>query len=160
MEALKEKYASQEVTSDQSDVVRISGKDVEEVGFDKIKLQQANLKSLRVVVLDGMCIGSKMTGTGSEAVAAGVAEYCPSCARLDLSRNLFESWDEILAIIEQLPALSELHIDGNRLHLRNETSSESREQVFRNVKVVGLDDCLLGWQEVSLDSAPVIATSH
>lgn len=148
VEALTQKYASDEQEGDQNDVIRISGRDVEEVGFDKIKRQQANLRGLKVIVLDGMRIGSTLAANISSNVAAGVAEYCPSCTRLDISRNLLESWDEISAIIEQLPALTELHVNGNRFGLRTKEPNEEQAQIFLNVKILGLDDCLLSWQDV------------
>ena len=36
--------------------IRISGKEVEEVGFDKIRKQLAQLSELKIVILDGLCM--------------------------------------------------------------------------------------------------------
>lgn len=59
--AIKAKYASGVDASSrqpvsESRVVVISGKVAEEVGFDKIRRQQARLDELKVVLLEGMCV--------------------------------------------------------------------------------------------------------
>ena len=57
-EALKNKYASETSNEGptQQDQIRISGKTVEEVGFEKIRRQLASLQELRIVILDSLCI--------------------------------------------------------------------------------------------------------
>lgn len=57
MEALRKKYASSDIDgSKDREAIRISGKTVEEVGFEKINRQLASLHELRIVILDGFCI--------------------------------------------------------------------------------------------------------
>ena len=57
MEALRKKYASSDTDgSKDREAIRISGKTVEEVGFEKINRQLASLHELRIVILDGLCI--------------------------------------------------------------------------------------------------------
>ena len=74
LEALRHKYVeedpAEEDIGDVSDlepayvvgkrqVIRISGKEAEEVGFDKIRRQQSQLDELKIVLLDGLCMTCK-----------------------------------------------------------------------------------------------------
>lgn len=149
MEALKEKYAPSAVPKKANEIVNISGKDVDEVGMDKIREQQAQLKELRVIVLDGLCIGSQATGSSELDVVLDVGETCPKCTELDLSQNLFESWEEILAIVKQLPALTSLRVDGNRLFFAGLAHGSVPLNSFSNLKSLHFSSCLLTWSEVS-----------
>ena len=57
MDALRKKYASSDAGgSKEKETIRISGKTVEEVGFEKINQQLASLHELRIVILDGLSI--------------------------------------------------------------------------------------------------------
>jgi hypothetical protein len=105
-----------------SNRVKIGGKEVEEVGFDKIKEQLSRLHELRIVLLDDLClsqpIGSETKtawGIGRELVVSPLAEdilrTCPRISELDLSRNLFEAWTEIAFIIQNLKNLRELRLE-------------------------------------------------
>lgn len=98
--------------------IRISGKEVEEVGFDKIRRQLARLDELKVVILDGLRIkeevkkaefreGWKLSG----ASEGEIRKTCPSIVELDLSRNLLEDWYEVAFICQQLPNLRELKVE-------------------------------------------------
>jgi hypothetical protein len=139
VEALKAKYASEAV--DDTDVqliyarqdntkdplaqhnrpIRISGKEVEEVGFDKIRKQLANLQELRIVILDGLCIArpiARLKGRRKEDGTevwpedlSDVKDACPKTTELDLSRNLFEEWREVASICEQLERLKSLRAE-------------------------------------------------
>ena len=108
MEAIHQKYAT-EITShtvsvrlEQQHV--ISGKVVEEVGFDKIRQQLAQLQDLKIVIVDGMGISSAETETLT------IRDVCPSIQELDLSRNLFESFEDIVYICGELDSLRNLRI--------------------------------------------------
>lgn len=96
--------------------IRISGKEVEEVGFDKIRKQLAQLSELKIVILDGLRMErpSARLKDGEEEWETGltdVDEACPKATELDLSRNLFEEWREIPSICEQLPKLRTLRVE-------------------------------------------------
>jgi hypothetical protein len=82
----------------------ISGKKVaEEVGFDKIRAQLAQLHELKIVLVDGLqvyCAEKDKT----------IRDVCPKIAELDLSRNLFESCMEILRISGELDNLRTLKL--------------------------------------------------
>lgn len=107
--ALHEKYAS-EVDSKNVPIasgrhIEFSGKVVEEVGFDKIRRQLARVGDLKIVILDGMRIGSSVgEGEGS------VDETCPKITELDLSHSLFASFEAPVQICEDLKALKSLRL--------------------------------------------------
>ncbi len=103
LEALRHKYAEDglgQATTPADGSIEISGKVVEEVGFERIRKQQAILQELKIVVLDSLCI--RGCSAGDEAEVADfqdeIASTCPNITELDLSRNLFESWRDVLDI--------------------------------------------------------------
>lgn len=103
-EALKQKYAStsaEDITATANEI-HISGKTVEEVGFEKIRRQLAELQELRVVVLDGALIAAADSDLEKQEL---------KIAELDLSRNLLESWYEVTAICSSLECLKSLRLE-------------------------------------------------
>ena len=101
---MKKKYASSsaEDIAATANEIRISGKTVKEVGFEKIRQQLAELQELRIVVLDGACIS---------AVESDLGEQNLKIIELDLSRNLLESWCEVMAICKSLQCLKSLRLE-------------------------------------------------
>lgn len=103
VEAVHQKYATGAIN--QASVIasniqiEISGKVVEEVGFDKISAQLARLHELRIVLIDGLQIN------GAETPDRAIREVCPRIAELDLSRNLFQTCKEIIHICRELDGL-------------------------------------------------------
>jgi hypothetical protein len=105
--------------------VRISGKEVQEVGFDKINQQLSILSELRIVLLDGLLVSQPVDKeTESQwasynedqkiyrsVVSAETTKTCPKIFELDLSRNLFEKLDEVALICHGLPRLSALRLE-------------------------------------------------
>ena len=126
LEALRAKYASDGAVAQFSNghigpneqVIEISGKIVEEVGFEKIRKQLAELQELRIVLLDGLRIAGLSAQPWS--LSSGDAEWldeldhiakaCPSITELDLSRNLLESWIDVVGICRALPNLRVLKL--------------------------------------------------
>lgn len=106
---MRAKYASTRGDTDipydpEIEIVRISGKTAEEVGFDKIARQQAQLHNLRIVVLDEMLIEQ-------DDDIDTISATCPSITSLDLGRNLFETLTEIASICAQLDKLQSLKLE-------------------------------------------------
>ncbi|KAF2746512.1 tubulin-specific chaperone E [Sporormia fimetaria CBS 119925] len=165
LEALKAKYVSETINmpkaqmpEQQDRTIRISGKEVEELGFDKIREQLADLKELRIVILDGLCMSrplARRRETGSDVVgwpeATDIKESCPKITELDLSRNLFEDWREVASICEQLDRLKSLRVDGNRFTSISlcPVEVERCQRAFRNVKSLKLENCLLTWEKIA-----------
>lgn len=108
VEAVYQKYATQITTAPASGYVEkeieISGKIVEEVGFDKISQQLAQLNELKIVLVDGLRINC------AETSGKTIRETCPKIVELDLSRNLFESCKEIILICAALDNLRSLRL--------------------------------------------------
>lgn len=105
---MNQKYAS-EITQRRDTLfagryIEISGKVVKEVGFDKIRQQLAQLHELRIVIVDGLRIAT------AQQDGRKVKEVCPKIVELDLSRNLFESCDDIIAICYELENLRALRL--------------------------------------------------
>ncbi|KAF2793341.1 RNI-like protein [Melanomma pulvis-pyrius CBS 109.77] len=172
VEALKAKYASDPfedpdveivyVSQDKKrETIRISGKEVEEVGFDKIRKQLADLKELKIVILDGLrmsrplaTLRARCEATGVDAWPAELSDIkntCPKAIELDLSRNLFEEWREVASICEQLDKLRSLRVDGNRF--RDTTVSDAERMrcltAFQHIKLLRLEETLLSWEEMA-----------
>jgi tubulin-specific chaperone E len=108
VEAVHQKYASgvterRNVPALKSQI-EISGKVVEEVGFDKIRRQLAQLHELKIVIVDGMRVAVAERGEKR------IKEVCPKIVELDLSRNLFEYYDEIMNICRELEHLKVLRL--------------------------------------------------
>lgn len=123
LEALREKYASeyeQELAKNASPdgsaaqkAIKVSGKVVEEVGFDKIRKQLAELQELRIVLLDGLRIAGVLSSYDQPADQAGesareIAATCPKIIELDLSRSLLNRWSDVWEICNQLKLLKRL----------------------------------------------------
>ncbi|KAF5870023.1 putative tubulin-specific chaperone e protein [Botrytis fragariae] len=163
VEAVFHKYASGDGLNPDKQIV-ISGKVAEEIGFDKIAEQQAQVHELKIVLVDGQRINrahTRLHDASATQVVAGTAtdltvgEACPSIVELDLSRNLFVSLDEIENICSQLKNLKTLRLNGNRLELDtsrmlNSIVSVSSEKVFNKIKALEVDSTLLDWNELCI----------
>ena len=99
-------------------VIEISGKVVEEVGFEKIRRQLAQLQELRIVLLDGLCLSGLRSQPWSTTSIddewnqdlSRITETCPRVLELDLSRNLVENWRDVVGICRALPVLQTLKL--------------------------------------------------
>lgn len=114
LDALREKYASEfenrlsSLGGPLHDSIEISGKVVEEVGFDKIRKQLAELQELKIVLLDGLCVAGVLGDDDldeREKTEARIGETCPKIVELDLSRNLMRRWVDVADICDQLKRL-------------------------------------------------------
>jgi len=124
LEALHNKYASESSKSttlnshgeSSEKPIKISGKVVEEVGFEKIREQLARLQELQIVLLDGLCIAGVLSdATAQQEVRwlqelGNIEETCPKITELDISKNLIESWAEVEGLCTALPKLKTVKI--------------------------------------------------
>ncbi|KAE8352840.1 hypothetical protein BDV28DRAFT_120010 [Aspergillus coremiiformis] len=160
LEALREKYASEfeeemarqklggAVSGDSlHKPIEISGKVVEEVGFDKIRKQLAELQELKIVLLDGLQVAGVLSHEGSaeqiQSVCKEIEQTCPKIIELDLSRNLLYHWSDVASICGSLKHLKTLKLNGNRM---NPVGDSLR---FDNITELQVDDNLLSWNEIS-----------
>jgi hypothetical protein len=108
VEAVHEKYAtgvtSQPILTDLSTQIQISGKVVEEVGFDKVRAQLAQLHELKIVLVDLFQVSS------AERPGHTIKDTCPKIIELDISRNLFETCAEVIKICGELNNLRRLRL--------------------------------------------------
>jgi tubulin-specific chaperone E len=107
LQALRDKYAPA-ATADRAQAstgqqVIISGKVAEEIGFDKIRRQQAQLSELKIAILDGLRVSSA-SAPGEQPIA----EVCPKVVELDVSRSLVVDFRVIVDVCSQLKALRRL----------------------------------------------------
>jgi hypothetical protein len=117
LEALRNKYASEHLPDSElraSQQIRWGSKIVEEVGFEKIRRQQAILKELRIILLDGLCVEGIIAGSGQpndHDVALeldNIQATCRQVIELDISRNLLRSWPEVIQICSHFDSLMSL----------------------------------------------------
>jgi hypothetical protein len=157
--------------------IKFSGKVAEEVGFDKIRKQLAQLGELRIVILDGLRMwrpevrinksgSSEAEGWGVDA--KDVREACPEAVELDLSRNLFEEWREVASICEGLDKLKILRVEyvrqtvnkltfakmmnsGNRIRDTSLADDEKNRclKAFANINTLRLEENLLPWEDLA-----------
>ncbi|GAB7338979.1 hypothetical protein MBLNU457_5648t1 [Dothideomycetes sp. NU457] len=122
LQALREKYVSDGSATGQAGsstslegqkTVFISGKEVEELGYDKISRRQAQLHDLRIAIVDDMMIAERSKPADPEATS--LSDLLPNLLELDLSRNLYEDASVVLQMCIRLPSIKTLTLDGNRL---------------------------------------------
>jgi hypothetical protein len=139
--------------------IMFNGKVAEEVGFDKIRKQLAQLEELRYVILDGLRMWRpevRRNSRGGDELewpqgATDIKDACPKTYELDLSRNLFEEWREIAAICEQLDRLRSLRVDGTRFRDTSLTKAELERclRIFAYITTLKLEDDLLPWEDLT-----------
>ncbi|MBZ3881678.1 Tubulin-specific chaperone E [Sciurus carolinensis] len=91
-------------------IITIGKKPVETVGFDSVIKQQSHLNNLQEISLRNCavsCAGEK----------GGIARTCPNITRVDVSKNLLASWDEVIRIADQLENLVVLNLRLEQLIL-------------------------------------------
>jgi hypothetical protein len=138
--------------------IQISGKEVEEVGFEKIRKQLAELHELKIVLLDGLCVdqpldleaeGARIESNILQNALPEIRKVCPKIVELDLSRNLFANWNPIVSICEQLQNLRSLRLDGNRIRTVDFNQQEKAffKYVFGKITTLSLEENLLTWKQ-------------
>ncbi|KAL2809912.1 hypothetical protein BJX63DRAFT_403819 [Aspergillus granulosus] len=162
IEALRGKYASEfeqrrareaeaDAPEDVEKPIQFNGKVAEEVGFDKIRKQLAELEELKIVLLDGLRVAGVLAQDASreqiEEAREEIERICPKITELDLGRSLFIAWKDIADICGPLQRLRLLRLNGNRF------SSAVGEFLFERIEELHLDDTLLPWDQISAAAA-------
>ncbi|KAL2840578.1 hypothetical protein BJY01DRAFT_218383 [Aspergillus pseudoustus] len=164
VEALREKYASEfeqrrarqaradaDANAAEEKPIEFNGKIAEEVGFDKIRKQLAELEELKIVLLDGLRVAGVLAQEASrqqiEDARGDIERICPKITELDLSRNLFTEWKDVADISGPLERLKLLRLNGNRF------ASAVGELLFERIEELHLDDTLLPWDQISAAAA-------
>nr|POE49336.1 tubulin-specific chaperone e [Quercus suber] len=137
-QAVEEKYL-RPGDRQQDEIIYVSGKQAEEVGFEKFARRQAQLRGIYVLVLEGMRIQHRC----SEAEADRIAKVCGHVTDLDLSANLFETFHELAHLCKSFPKLRTLTLDGNRFLMSDEGAT------LPSVRSLGLSNTLMTCSEIS-----------
>ncbi|MCJ1401887.1 hypothetical protein MMC11_005104 [Xylographa trunciseda] len=171
MEAVHRKYSPALIEStaplgkhvEPVEPISISGKVVEEIGFDKIAERQAMLDELQIAILDRSCIsgyGPKPWSSpyGSELLdkdfnqnesIAVFGKNLPKLQFLDLGQNLLELWTDVTAICEAVH-IKVLRLNGNRFRSLEvpQWQDVTLDKVYGDVEELYLEDTLLSWYQV------------
>ncbi|KAL2165432.1 hypothetical protein VTH06DRAFT_730 [Thermothelomyces fergusii] len=163
LSALQHKYAGGP-PEDQTPArqIKFSGKVAEEVGFDKIRRQQAQLHELQFVILDGLQV-AHATDPEAKDGHQSIGQVCPKVKELDLSRNLFERFGPVADICAGLKQLRSLRVNGNRFRdVLDDDVLEAAGDAFNGVAELALEDTLLSWHEIChvASKFPSLTTLH
>ncbi|KAK2027107.1 CAP-Gly domain-containing protein [Colletotrichum zoysiae] len=136
--ALHNKYNAEAVAKREAEIqiVFFGKKPAEEVGFDKIRRQLARVEDLTIVILDGARVAVDIA-PGDK----GVRETSPLITELDISRNLFEEFEYVVRICQELESLRSLRLNGNRFRV----IEDGETSAFAKVKDLELEETLLDW---------------
>ena len=97
--------------------IQISGKTVEEIGFQKVATQLATLHELRIVLLDGLCLRGVLDRPCLSVLdlvlqeRQRIEDQTLKIQELDLSRNLIEEWADVVGICSTLRFLTVLQLE-------------------------------------------------
>ena len=109
-----------------------------------------------------MVVDTARISHSSLAQTRDIAESIPNVVELDVSRNLFETWQEITGICEQLTRLISLRVDGNRFAAIQSGLDVVHFGVapFNCIKMLSLNDTLVPWDHVGniARSLPCLST--
>lgn len=89
----------------------IGTKTVEEIGFSDAANRLAQLDRLSVVVLDGFRVCRPTAEADLQAELAEIPTVCPNIRELNLSRNLWREWTDIVRVCDQLSRLETLTVE-------------------------------------------------
>ncbi|KAK9876763.1 hypothetical protein WA026_015004 [Henosepilachna vigintioctopunctata] len=110
---------------------------LEMVGFDKIRDQQSNFDSLKVVNL-------RLQNISSAGEPGQLKNLCPNIQELDLSKNLISYWITVFDICIQLDQLRWLNLSENQLN----TPNNVQDYCFPNVETLICTSMNLTWEDI------------
>ncbi|XP_066250436.1 tubulin-specific chaperone E [Euwallacea similis] len=109
---------------------------IEFVGFDKVSTKQSDFKSLKVVSV-------RAHHVSSIEEPPALQTYFPNIRQLDLSKNLFTSWQDVFDICTQLNQLYSLNVSENLLKF-----PESCSHIFPNITIFICGFMNLTWPDI------------
>ena len=149
LEAIKHKYASSshvngEAGAKRQDPIEISGKTVEEVGFEKIQNQISRLADLKVVLVDDLNVsGVAKDQSQVQQAQAELADVCPNVIELDVGWNAIETWWQVSHICASLKHLQILKASGLRFTSCDAALLSDGTSPFNPIAELHLSECLL-----------------
>ncbi|OCT51851.1 CAP-Gly domain containing protein [Cladophialophora carrionii] len=147
LEAIKFKYAPSSVPGrhDGDATIEISGKVVEEVGFERIQEQLSVLADLKIVLVDELVVsGIAPRAASAEDIRKAqhdLARTCPNITELDVGWNVVETWQDVLDMCAPLRKLKILKAGG--LRLRDFRARVPIEHPLRSINELYLNENLL-----------------
>ncbi|KIV79971.1 hypothetical protein PV11_07509 [Exophiala sideris] len=132
--------------------IEISGKVVEEVGFDRIKKQLSLLADLKIILVDELAISGIVARAASSVEVKDaqreLQQTCPNIVELDIGWNTIETWQDVANICLPLKRLKILKAGGLRLRSFRATRSENEANPFQNIEELYLNECLLRPEQI------------
>ncbi|RVE53799.1 hypothetical protein evm_001461 [Chilo suppressalis] len=111
---------------------------IEMVGFEKIHQKQKFDLLLEVCVHDQ-----------NVSKAGDVSSLCPNARSVDVSRNLFSNWREVIQLATQLPDMRELDVSKNRMAIDMPEETLSQLSVnFANLEKLNISVCDYEWSDI------------
>ena len=145
LEAIKFKYApvANRDGNGPDGAIEISGKLVEEVGFERIQKQLSVLADLKIVLVDEMVVSGIAPRTTLEddvhKAQLELGRICPNIVELDLGWNVVEMWQDVVDTCTALKKLKILKAGG--LRLRNLTAKITDAHPLRRIEELHLNEC-------------------
>jgi tubulin-specific chaperone E len=149
LEAIRHKYATPtrtngDINSTSQGFVEISGKTVEEIGFDKIQQQISDLAELKVVLVDDLNIrGIAKTSSEIKVAQSQLSQICPSISELDVGWNPIELWQDVADMCMPLKRLAILKASGLRLRSFGTNIIPNEASPFKSIMELQLNESLV-----------------
>ncbi|KAK5054591.1 hypothetical protein LTR84_001482 [Exophiala bonariae] len=169
LEAIRFKYGMSktdprtESAETETTPIAISGKVVEEVGFEKIQKQLSVLGDLRIVLVDELIVSgvARRDATTQEVEDAQeeLSKTCPSLIELDVGWNTIENWQDVADMSLPFKKLKILKASGLRLHNYQRERFAKKDRSFQNVEELHLSECLLKPEQVIQILSPSAAVA-
>ncbi|KAI9339695.1 hypothetical protein BDR26DRAFT_820864 [Obelidium mucronatum] len=142
--------------------------EVEMVGWEKMRQKLSSLKGITILGLAGMQIGwvdqtlkriqqQHVNTDSSDTIDAdqspnAIQQTFPLVQDLDLSRNLFQTWEDVARITIELPHLESLRLNSNRLVFDHSVTLDPEGSLltagFGNLKILALNSTNICWDDV------------
>ncbi|KAI1616798.1 hypothetical protein EDD37DRAFT_61316 [Exophiala viscosa] len=159
LEGIKFKYAPSttpktvaQSASVGNEAIEISGKVVEEVGFDRIKKQLSLLADLKIVLVDELALtgiaARDASNTEVRHAQRELQQDCPNIVELDIGWNTIETWQAVADICLPLKKLRILKAGGLRLRGFTAKRSENEANPFQTVEELYLNECLFSPEQI------------
>ncbi|KAL8933146.1 MAG: hypothetical protein Q9216_006506 [Gyalolechia sp. 2 TL-2023] len=145
--ALGVKYGSKDAPNNRAALktIFICGKEVKQVGFHSDRHRLMEWPTLRIISLDGLRLNGicpdRFPAESRGAAFEFLVNSLFQCEALDLSRNLFETWEAVLDICSALEWLRYLNLRFKDLR----SDAEELEDTFKGLETLSLANTALDW---------------